>query len=134
MTPAPSPWPQCLETLEELLKITEAASAASVASVSSGNFDEFEACCQRLQQALAKAQPFLAASFQTEPVPAHILEMHGKLQTALGNLYEGTMRVQAHATRALSVLFPQDQLRAYSKLGSGGYGAPGKPGSTVLKA
>ena len=134
MTPLPPPWSQCVDTLGELLKSIEAAHAASLASVSSGNADDFATCCARLNQQLAKEQSGLARALSSGQPPAEVLEMLQKVQNALSNLYAGTARLQAQANRAAAVLFPQDQVRAYSKLGNTGYGNQPKAGTGYIKA
>jgi hypothetical protein len=134
MTPLPPPWPECLGTLQLISDKIEAAHAASLSFSSDGGGDAFTASCSDLARTLADAQPALAKALASGPVPGAVREKLQQVQTALTNLQNGAARLQAHADRAVAVMFPEDQVRAYSKLGHSGYGSAGKRAGTYLRA
>lgn len=126
-------WTGIQETLLQLLEMIEATEAVAKEGLLSNQADLLAARSGELSQALAAAQPLLASALAQGLPPAQIKQRVQEVQSRLDNLRETTTRLQAVTERALGVLFPADQVQAYSRLGKG-YGAQAKPGSAYLKA
>ena len=134
---APTDWTHSQAALQRVLDLTESAQQAAGEAVATGKAEGFVGICAQLVQALAAAQPVVAAVMGAKPVPADLRRMLEGIDTRLQALQELTTRQDAATRRALGVLFPADQLREYSRLGSrvGAYSAGGRPAASgVLKA
>lgn len=133
MPPAAPDWTPCLDTLQALLQLINATQTEALQSLNSGQADGYAARCGELAQALANCQPGLAQALAQATPPTQVMELMQQVKSSLDLLRESTTRLQASNARALNVLFPSDQVQAYSRLGSKAYGAA-KPGSAYLKA
>lgn len=133
MSALPAHWTACLAQLQGLQQATEAAQAAAIATITSGQPEAYAVCCRELAQSLASSQAQLAQALQQGMPPAAVQLAMAQVKAGLDALQETNTRLQARMARTLHVLFPQDQVQAYSRLGKG-YGAQPKPGSGYLKA
>jgi hypothetical protein len=134
---APTDWTNCQAALQRVFELTETAHQAASDAVATGKAEGFASCCAQLAQALAFAQPMVATVAGVQPVPAELRRLLEGIETRLQALQELTTRQDAATRRALGVLFPADQVREYSRLGSrlGAYGAGNRPAASgFLKA
>jgi hypothetical protein len=133
---APPDWTRCQAALQQVIELTDAAHRAAVVAADSGLADEFSSSCVRLNLALSTAQPMVASMSGVKPVPAEVRRLLDGIESRLQALQEFTARQDAATRRALGVLFPADQVREYSRLGSrlAAYGGGRAPSSGVLKA
>lgn len=127
-------WASCQTRLEGLLTLIQKAQEAGISSLSLNSADEFVARCADLSRVLGQEQSALAQTLSQPDAPAQVKQLLLQVQTGLNVLQDTTTRLQASNQRALGVLFPPDQVQIYSKLGTKGYGAPGRSSGTLLKA
>lgn len=134
----PPEWTQTgtlLGLLIEHIDQTQAAALASIADASQA--DELVRLSAELAQKMGQAQPLLATALARQEPPPAVRLMLGDLQARLGALRETTTRLEGATQRALGVLFPAEQARAYERLAprGGAYGARGiDSAGTSLKA
>lgn len=131
----PPPWPALLEQLNQALSASEHARAQLLATIGEPQADAFERACAQLAHTLAALQHGLPAlqrsSAPLNAPPAPVRLALEQLGASLGALSEQTTRLSARDRRALDLLFPNDGLKAYSRLGGRG---PSLGGSAYLKA
>lgn len=132
--PSSADWSHCILSLNTLLEQIASAQEAAGAGASTADADAFALRCAELAKNLGKLQPGLAQALNQGTPPAEVMVLLQQVKTGLNSLQDHTTRLQAGASRALNVLFPADQVQAYSRLGNKGYGAAAKPGSGYLKA
>ena len=130
---APDRWTPCIDQLNVLATALQAAEKAALDSISSGDADFFVQRCSDLSRALAQAQPVLQQALGQDRPPAEVLLKLQQVQTGLSALQSMQARLSATTQKALGVLFPADQVKAYSRLGGRGLGG-GPAGSAYLKA
>lgn len=129
MTPAH--WSAHLQQLEALDQQLEAALQAARDSLTSGEADTFAQRCAALGQTLQNALPQLAQATQSDGVPTEFRLRLQALQKKLELLQRTQARLAASNQQALGVLFPADQIQAYSRLGRRG---PSLGSASYLKA
>jgi hypothetical protein len=130
---APDRWTPCIDQLNVLATALQAAEKAALDSISSGDADFFVQRFSDLSRALAQAQPVLQQALGQDHPPAEVLLKLQQVQTGLSALQSMQARLSATTQKALGVLFPADQVKAYSRLG--GRGLAGAPASSAyLKA
>jgi hypothetical protein len=127
------PWKLCTDQLDALASAIQAAQDAALDSISKGDADFFVQRFGELSRALAQAQPVLQQTFTQERVPGEVLLKLQQVQTGLAALQNTQARLSATTQKALGVLFPADQVKAYSRLGARSLGG-GPAGSAYLKA
>ena len=134
---SPPPWKDCQVALERVLEMTQSTLQAATDAVSSGQADAYASSCAQLAKALTTLQPALSHVLRQGSPPTELQGLMQRIDGDLQALQALTTRQEAAARRALGVLFPADQVREYSRLGSrlGAYGAGTRPaGSGYLKA
>lgn len=127
----PTAWAPSLQQLEQLDQHLERALQAALDSVRSGEGDSFAQRCAELGQALHAALPALAQATQLGDAPTEFRVKLQALQQRLELLQQTQARLAAGNQQALNVLFPADQIQAYSRLGRRG---PGLGSHGYLKA
>ncbi len=125
-------WPEISQELTRLQGSFEAAHQAGLESISSGNTDAFTDRLNQLGHELVQTQAKLS-SLNPESTPADIRLQLDQLRLSMDTLLSLSSRLSAQAQRALAVLFPADQVKAYSRLGGRGMGSVGS-GNSYLKA
>ena len=130
---APDRWKHCIDQLDVLVSAIQAAQTAALDSISQGDADFFVQRCSDLSRALAQAQPVLQRALGQEAPPAEVMLKLQQVQTGLDALQTVQARLSGATQKALGVLFPADQVKAYSRLGHKGLGG-GPVGSAYLKA
>jgi hypothetical protein len=126
-------WKPCIDQLDTLASAIQAAQAAALDSISLGDADLFVQRCGELSSALAQAQPVLQQHLAQAAPPGEVLFKLQQVQTGLTALQSIQARLSASTQKALGVLFPADQVKAYSRLGARSLGG-GPAGSAYLKA
>lgn len=124
-------WYQHIQTLEQA--VSQAQRALSSAHLHPENADQFLAALTPLGAVVSNPPPVPEGS----AIPAELRDAVRRVGVVLGNLGQQLGRLDNANQRALSVLFPTEQLQTYAKLGGRTpYGAgPGRSGgSTHLKA
>ncbi|TDQ40595.1 hypothetical protein [Tepidicella xavieri] len=129
----PSDWSDVSHQLTALQAAVAAAQQAALDSIGSSDADAFLQQLSALADTLATAQPALARALTAERPPGEVIAQVRQVGAAIEQLLTLNTRLSAQAQRALAVLFPQDQVKAYSRLGGKGLGTGG-PGSGYLKA
>ena len=126
-------WSASLERLDQLAQAVEAALEAAKNSITSGEADTFAHRCAELGHALQQALPTFSQALQNPPVPTDFRVKLKALQTRMNLLQQTQARLAASNQQALGVLFPTDQIQAYSRLGQKNAGA-GLASARYLKA
>ncbi|WP_101047127.1 hypothetical protein [Macromonas nakdongensis] len=125
-------WSPSLEQLDTLDQHLERALQAALDSVRLGTADALVQCCAELGPALQQALPTLAQAIQWgEPPTAFRVKLQA-LQKRLELLQQTQARLAASNQQALGLLFPTDQIQAYSRLGPAR--GPGLGSAAYLKA
>lgn len=125
-------WPEVAQELTRLRGFFEAAHQAGLESISSGSTDAFTDRLNQLGHELVQTQVKLSG-LNPESTPADIRLQLDQLRLSMDTLLALSSRLSAQAQRALAVLFPADQVKAYSRLGGRSMGSVGS-GSSYLKA
>jgi len=126
------PTPEISRELARLQEALEVAHRAGLDSIGSGDVDAFASCLSQLGQQMAQTQSRLA-QLPSASTPAAIRLQLERLRTSMDALLSLNDRLSAQAQRALAVLFPADQVKAYSRLGGRSMGSVGS-GNSYLKA
>jgi len=125
-------WPDVSQELARLQGLLEAAQQAGLESISSGNTDALTDRLTQLGHQLTQSQARLSR-LNPESTPADIRQQLDQLRQSMDALLSLSSRLSAQTQRALAVLFPADQVKAYSRLGGRGMGSVGS-GNSFLKA
>jgi hypothetical protein len=127
-------WTPCIDQLDVLASAIQAAQTAALDSISQGDADFFVQRCHELSRVLAQAQPLLQQALGQDRPPTHVLLKLQQVQAGLTALQSLQTRLSATTQKALGVVFPADQVKAYSRLGGGRGLGGGLAGSAYLKA
>lgn len=119
----------------QLTALQASVSAAHQAALDSigGDADAFVSSLSKLAETLAQVQPFLATAFASHKPPADVALLAQQIGSGIEHLFALNTRLSVQAQRALNVLFPPDQVKAYSRLGARTLGTSGAGGG-YLKA
>ncbi len=123
-----SPWLQQLPTVLQALNDTQ---HALLNSASGDDPDAFLRQCAALAQALTQLQRLTPQRHLAAEAPSAARLGIEQLELGLGTLADQAARLSARDRRALDLLFPNDGLKAYSRLGGR---SPSLGGSAYLKA
>lgn len=114
---ADADWRALSDYLDRLHHSLTAAHQAGVATLSQPDFSEFSAQLQQLAQLLSEQARVLTPDLASGPVPADIRQQLERVDNDWQALLTLNQRLSVQAQRALAVLFPPDQVKAYSQLG-----------------
>lgn len=130
-TPPTAQWPQFLSHLQAAIQATQDTQQTLLNAVGAPDGDALPPAFGRLAQLLAGLQAAMPRGEPAAEAPAEVKLALEQLGASLNALSEQTARLSARDRRALDLLFPNDALKAYSRLGGRG---PSLGGSAYLKA
>lgn len=130
-TPPSLRWRPFLGQLEAALQVTQETQHTLLNTVGASDGDVLPAAFGRLAKALADLQTAMPPGVAGADAPSEVKLGLEQLGAGLHALSEQTARLSARDRRALDLLFPNDALKAYSRLGGRG---PSLGGSAYLKA
>lgn len=107
-----------LKALRQALAVAQRAALDSVSAPAANGADALAQQLADLAQLMAQGLPALQAAAQSGPPPAQAVQLLQQLGGELDALRGLNTRLSARAQRALEVLFPADQVQAYSRLGA----------------
>lgn len=114
---ADADWRTLSDYLDRLHHCLIATHQAGVETLSQPQFSEFSAQLHQLAQLLAEQPRVLTSEMASRPVPAEIRQQLERVDNGWQALLTLNQRLSVQAQRALAVLFPPDQVKAYSQLG-----------------
>lgn len=129
----PVNWSDVHAQLTALQASVAAAHQAALDSIGRHEADTVVSSLSQLAETLTQVQPALASAFASQTPPAEVALLAQQVGTGIDNLFALHTRLSAQAQRALDVLFPPDQVKAYRRLGARSPGWGGA-GSGYLKA
>lgn len=127
----PDPWSPWLQQLPLVLQALTDTQQALLNSASGSDPDAFVRQCASLAQALTQLQRITPPRQVAGEAPSAARLGLEQLELGLGSLADQAARLSARDRRALDLLFPNDGLKAYSRLGGR---SPSLGGSAYLKA
>ena len=127
----PDPWSPWLQQLPAVLQSLNDTQQALLNSASGSDPDAFSRQCASLAQALTELQRITPPRHLAGDAPGAARLGIEQLELGLGTLADQAARLSARDRRALDLLFPNDGLKAYSRLGGR---SPSLGGSAYLKA
>lgn len=129
--PSDDPWSPWLLQLPPVLQALNDTQQALLNSASGHDPDAFVRQCASLAQALSQLQQLTPRRPWAVDAPGAVRQGIEQLESGLGALADQAARLSARDRRALDLLFPNDGLKAYSRLGRR---SPSLGGSAYLKA
>lgn len=127
----PNPWSPWLQQLPTVLQALNDTQQTLLNSASGDDPDAFLRQCTALAQTLSQLQRLTPARPVAGEAPSAARVGIEQLERGLGTLADQAARLSARDRRALDLLFPNDGLKAYSRLGGR---SPSLGGSAYLKA